>query len=287
MSRVFSTITGIAVVPLIMGSLISAAPETYPIEFLPLASRACAVVSPDQKFLVSAYVESATLSKVNHLQDAHRIPLNLSGRDKVTRLCFFKTLNQTKATTNDWVESFLETSPENLHALDNGKIIACRFEKWISRVGDKVLPLSLLYVSFQQKIPPTGTPLVNAQNKIIGIILQPAGGAAAYAIPAQAIHRVQNDIIAHHKLVRGWVGISLSTESNTPRITRIWPESPAQRANLRVDDILLRAGDYTTDHYPEAVNALFYTVPGKSTTIEVLRDGKRIPCKLTPVAQKP
>ena len=98
---------------------------------------------------------------------------------------------------------------------------------------------------------------------------------------------MQHDIDGHRKLVRGWLGISLSTESSIPRITRIWPDSPAAKANLRENDILVKAGAYTTDRYPDAVNALFYTIPGEPTRIEIMRGDKRIASTVTPTVQKP
>ncbi len=263
--------------------------EPIPVEFLPPATRAYATVSPDAKMLVSVYVESSPLSKANIvLGKTAKSPLVFSGRDKVTRLCFFQNPTTGKPVTGSiWAKQFGTEDPQALKAVTEDGVIACRYEKWVTQVGEKVLPLGLLVVSFPKDIPLAGTPLLDADGTIVGLILQPAIPNSAYAIPAQAVRRVQHDIAEHQRLVRGWLGISLSTSSSVPRITRVWPDSPASLAGLEENDILLRAGTYPTDRYPDAVNALFYTVPGEKTSLEILRKNQRITKDLVPVAQNP
>ncbi len=214
-----------------------------------------------------------------------RAELSLAGHDNITRLCFFQNPKPDASQAALWADSFSSSHPERLRAVSHSQTTECRFETWVTRIGDKVLPLSLLTVSFQGNIPPSGTPLLTSDGKIIGLILQPASQNTAYAIPVQAVNRVLHDIPKHQKLVRGWIGISLSTGSQIPRITGILPDSPAAAAGLKENDILTRAGTFTTERYPDAVNALFYSVPGQTTTFHVLRDNKRIQYEVTPIAK--
>jgi len=72
-----------------------------------------------------------------------------------------------------------------------------------------------------------------------------------------------------------------------PRITRVLPGSPAEKAGILEDDVLLRAGAYQTERYPDAVNALFYTMPGKPTSLEILRHNERLPISVTPIVKTP
>ena len=255
------------------------------ITLLPSTTKTRAVVSPDKKLIVSVDTGSARLTGASWVNAGKTAKLILIGQDRVTRLCFFK--NPGSNAGKQWKKSFLSEIPEELTAVSPNGRITCRFDKWVSQVGAKVLPLALLQISFKDKLPTAGTPLVDRNDQIVGLVLQPASANAVYAIPTQAIHRVQHDIADHRKLVRGWLGISLSTSSTIPRITRVWPGSPADKADLRENDILIKAGPYLTDRYPEAVNALFYTVPGQTTSIEILRDNKKIPCEIVPISQKP
>jgi S1-C subfamily serine protease len=119
----------------------------------------------------------------------------------------------------------------------------------------------------------------------VGLIFQPSGPNAAYAIPAQAVHRVLRDVSRQGKLVRASLGFTLSTDSSVPRITRILPDSPAEKAGLRADDILIKVGHYPTEGYPDAVNALFYTVPGETTSFVLSRNNERIEKKVTPAVR--
>ncbi len=107
----------------------------------------------------------------------------------------------------------------------------------------------------------------------------------AYAIPAQAVRRVQQDMVKHRKLVKGWLGIALSPGSQIPRITSVLPNSPAAGAGILANDILVKAGAYPIARYPDAVNALFYSVPGQTTFLQVLRDNRRLNYKMTPIAK--
>ena len=264
-------------------------PEPVSVEFLPLATRACAVISPDEQMLVSVYTDSTPLTKATRIIGTNvKSPLQFRGQDLITRLCFFQNPEIGKSSDQSaWAKHFGTGKPQSLRAITLDGPVNCTYEKWVTQVGEKVLPLGLLAVSFPKQLPLAGTPLIDADGSIVGLILQPATPTSAYAIPAQAVRRVQRDIVSHQQLVRGWLGISLSTSSAVPRITRVWPESPASNAGLKENDILLKAGEYPTDRYPDAVNALFYTVPGQQTSLEILRENQRISKDLTPVAQRP
>lgn len=266
---------------------VSAEPEPLKIEFLPLAISAVAVTSPDQETLVSVYIGNVQATKTNWTDEKKTMVLVLQGEDKVTRLCFLKNPSPDQYQGSLWADRFDLEKTTALRAINSTETIDCRFEKWVTQIGDKVLPLALVLVSFREGIPPAGTPLVDSEGKIVGLILQPSGDGSAYAIPAQAVHRVQEDMRCHRKLVRGWVGIVLSTDSQIPRIMRVFAGSPADKAGIKENDILLKAGSYSTECYPDAVNALFYTRPGKATTFEILRKNERIACQITPIAQKP
>lgn len=263
----------------------NAVPPAFRVEFTPPGNAACAVVSPDPGFLVSIRTDPAPLTKAYRISSGQKSELVFSGQDQVTRLCFFRKPEPGAKTSGLWVAGFGDGGPEDLRAITDTKVIPCRFEKWVTRVGDKVLPLGLLAVSFREELPPSGTPLVNSDGKIVGLIFQPSGPNAAYAIPAQAVHRVLRDVSREGKLVRASLGFTLSTDSSVPRITRILPDSPAAMAGLRPNDILLKVGPYPTEAYPDAVNALFYTVPGEATSFMISRNNERIERKVTPVVK--
>ena len=260
-----------------------AAPEPIKVEFP--SGTACAISSPDPGFLVSVHSGASNSSKATWVAGNNRTSLEFIGDDKITRLCFFKNPNPDASQAALWADDFRSENPGALRAIAYSRTTDCTFQKWVTQIGDKVLPLGLLSVSFQNGIPPAGTPLVDSSGKIVGLILQPGSATMAYAIPAQAVHRVVEDIVAHRKLVKGWLGIALSPGSQIPRITGVLPNSPAADAGILENDILVKAGAYPIARYPDAVNALFYTVPGETTSLQILRNNKRIEYQVTPIAK--
>lgn len=263
----------------------SATPEPIKIEFPSGSGTACAITSPSPGLLVSVYSGSSKLSKADWIAGKNRTELQSAGEDKITRLCFFKNPRPNISQAALWADDFRNENPGTLRAVAYSRTTNCTFEKWVTQIGDKVLPLGLLSVSFQNEIPPAGTPLVDSKGKIIGLILQSTSPTMAYAIPAQAVRRVQQDMVKHRKLVKGWLGIALSPGSQTPRITSVLPNSPAADAGILANDILVKAGAYPIVRYPDAVNALFYSVPGQTTSLQVLRDNRRLDYKMTPIAK--
>ncbi len=266
-------------------SPIAAAPDPIKIKFSSDRSIACAITSPSPDFLVSVHPGSAKLSEADWIAGERRTGLTLVGEDRITRLCFFKNPRPDTARAAQWADDFRTENPGTLRAIAFSKTTNCAFKGWITQIGDKVLPLALLNVSFQNETPPAGTPLVDSKGKIVGLILQSASSTEAYAIPAQAVRRVEQDMREHRQLVKGWLGIALSPGSQIPRITDVLPNSPAASAGIRENDILVKAGTYPIARYPDAVNALFYSVPGKSTPVHVIRNSRRIECEVTPIAK--
>ena len=273
----------------IVGSIshLAAKPTPIAVDYLPTATKAIAVTAPESRFIVSVYADSANMTKAHMTSGGKRSALVFSGQDSTTRLCFFQNPGSNQTSKAVWAENFRESAPQKLQAITLNGAVSCSYTQWVTQLGDKVLPLGLLSITFTGDVAPSGSPLIDDSGKIVGLILQKVSARTAYAIPAQAVRRVQHDIADHQKLVRGWLGISLSTESTVPRITHVWPDSPALEAGLSEGDILISASGYPTARYPDAVNALFYAIPGKSTPIQVSRNNQRISCNIVPIPQKP
>ena len=102
----------------------------------------------------------------------------------------------------------------------------------------------------------SGGPLVNAMGEVIGVnssIYSPSGGSVGlgFAIPINRARRVTEDLLAHGVIRRPWVGIKLGvTQPGTPGspskgavITSVVPGSPAARAGIQANDILVQSRD--------------------------------------------
>lgn len=92
------------------------------------------------------------------------------------------------------------------------------------------------------------------------------------------------DMMAQEFQHRGWVGIEMDQdgESGEMYLTRVVPDSPAQRAGLRSGDVLLSLNHV---EFCEKNKAKMYEVrkdwtPGKRITYTVLRDGETLEISL-------
>jgi len=102
----------------------------------------------------------------------------------------------------------------------------------------------------------SGGPLVNALGEVIGVnssIYSPSGGSVGlgFAIPINRARRVTEDLLAHGVIRRPWVGIKLGVNKPpTPGapargalITSVVPGSPAARAGIQANDLLVQSRD--------------------------------------------
>ena len=212
------------------------------------------------------------------------VPVRMIGHDPVSRLGFIQAQGDMTPRTMTWVEEADPSANITLNVVEAGVPVKCRATDWVKQVGGKVLPFALLRVNFSQATtPPPGTPLLDSGGRVVAIIFQSAGsGNAAYAIPAEAVHRVHRDISTSGRLVRGWLGLALRTESQIPQISGVLPDSPAAAAGIKQNDVLLSIGSRPITDYADAANAFFYLIPGQPVKVKLLRGVKPLEFILTP-----
>ena len=154
---------------------------------------------------------------------------------------------------------------------------------WTKQVNAKVLPFALLNVAFDREVPLPGTPLLTREGKVVAIIFQSAAsGKIAYAIPAEAVHRVLRDFGQGGPLVRGWLGLALRAENQRAQVARVLPNSPAANAGLLAGDILTNIGERKISDYADSANAFFYLIPGAPVRVQLLRGAEPLEFTLTP-----
>jgi serine protease Do len=103
----------------------------------------------------------------------------------------------------------------------------------------------------------SGGPLVNSLGEVIGVnssIYSPSGGSVGvgFAIPVNRARRISDDLLAFGSIRRAWVGFQpAQTQSANPRdalnagveVQQVVPGSPAEKAQLREGDRILRVRD--------------------------------------------
>lgn len=215
------------------------------------------------------------------------VAVEVVGHDPVSRLVFIKAPENLRPKRVEWLEESGTGAEADLGFMDADGTVKCHTTGWVKQVGGKILPLALLQVNFTKAVPPPGTPLLDESGRIVGIVFQSTGRDTGYAIPAEAVHRVRQDVCGGNgQLTRGWLGLALRAESRVPLVSRVLPGSPAATAGILPNDVLTAVGSRRIEDYADAANAFFYLIPGHPVKVKLLRDAKPLEYSLTPVSPK-
>jgi serine protease Do len=143
----------------------------------------------------------------------------------------------------------------------------------------------------------SGGPLVNAAGQVIGVntfIFSRSGGSIGigFAVPINRVRRFLDEIARHHRIRDVWVGFYF--QPVTPRVashlgipperglvvTRVTPESPADRAHLQTGDVVLRIDGREMRSVRDAHRVLYDSTIGDVLRLEVSRAGKVFEARL-------
>ncbi len=139
----------------------------------------------------------------------------------------------------------------------------------------------------------SGGALVNLRGELVGIntaIIAPGGGnvGIGFAIPANMVARLMNQIVAHGSVRRGQLGVSvqdltpdLARAFNIPAsqgavIAQVSPRSAAARAGLREGDVVLNINGRPVRDGGALRNAIGLLEVGEAVRLDILRDGKAL-----------
>lgn len=156
------------------------------------------------------------------------------------------------------------------------------------------------YIQTDAAINPgnSGGPLVDVHGRAVGITvavgLESNGdGGLAFAIPAAMVRKVVDDIVEHGRLRRGYLGINThgSRQWYDPtasdrlqgyegksrvKVRTVYKDTPADRAGLREDDIILSIGATKMFQRQSFLNALIEADPGDRVEIRLWRAGREL-----------
>lgn len=136
----------------------------------------------------------------------------------------------------------------------------------------------------------SGGALVNSNGDLVGINTLLIGKAAnaegiGFAIPVDTATNVLRQLIATHRVIRGWLGanygfVPVAADSGLPaaavrgaQITDVYPDSPAAAAGLQPRDILLRLGDDDIRDPADLSRHEAALKPGSKVEVSGLRNG--------------
>ena len=139
----------------------------------------------------------------------------------------------------------------------------------------------------------SGGPTVNLLGEVIGVntsIVSPSGGnvGIGYAVPAVTATAVIDDLKAHGRVMRGWLGVhiqpvtediaaSLGLEGTEGAIVaQVQPESPAAEAGLEQGDVITAVNQAPIEDTRALSQTIAAIDAGTSATLTVWRDGEVI-----------
>jgi serine protease DegS len=139
----------------------------------------------------------------------------------------------------------------------------------------------------------SGGALIDAHGKLLGIntaILNNkssgSGVGIGFAIPADIAVNIMSDIITSGQAIRGWLGIEARTLNESiirtynlqngsgVMITSIYPNGPADKAGIKVDDIITHINQQPIVNGREGMNLIADVRPNDDVQITISRNNK-------------
>ena len=135
----------------------------------------------------------------------------------------------------------------------------------------------------------SGGPLVNIDGEVTGInvmIIQPGQGIG-FAIPINLAKTIMTALIDQGKVVRPWVGIGLQDltpelitsfkleEKGGALIGQVYEGSPAEKAGIKVGDILIEIDGVGINNSQEVVREVLKKQVGQKVKMGLIREGKK------------
>jgi len=143
----------------------------------------------------------------------------------------------------------------------------------------------------------SGGPLVDAEGRLLGIntaIYSRTGGSLGigFAIPVSTVRNVVDQIVATGAVTRGYIGVEpqditpeMAEAFKLPRregaiIAGLLRNGPAEKAGVKVGDILLEVDGQTVRNTAGMLNLISQLKPGAQADLKFLREGKEISLKV-------
>lgn len=135
----------------------------------------------------------------------------------------------------------------------------------------------------------SGGPLVDIHGKVVAVntAIIPFAQGIGFAIPINSAKNCANEIIAHGSMIRPWLGVSGLTVTREVAsyhglpidrgvlVTRVIPDSPADKAGIVPGDIVLEFAGKTTSKIEDLVEKIQKRKAGEKVEVLIFRDSKR------------
>jgi serine protease Do len=254
------------------------------------------IVSPDGYILTNYHVVKHAVKINVTLMDKREFAAKLVGTDPKTDLALIKINTKQslpyaalgdshKVQVGDWVVAI--GNPFGFNLTVTTGIVSAK-ERALGGNYDN-------FIQTDASINPgnSGGPLFNTSGQVIGIntaIYSSTGSNAGigFAIPVDLAKSVMEQLKQHGHVIRGWLGVEV--QAMTPDLASsfglqaptgalvadVKKGSPAASAGLKRGDIIVKFDGRVVHDEHELPEMVAETSIGKTTPLEVIRDGKRL-----------
>jgi serine protease Do len=265
------------------------------------------IVSPDGYIVTNNHVVDGAKQVTVVLSDGRELSARVVGRDPQTDIAVVKVSGRDLPAITFASSGKVEVGDRVL-AIGNPFGIGETVTTGIVSATSRRAGIGLAYEDFIQTdaaINPgnSGGALVDVEGRLVGIntaILSRSGGfqGVGLAVPADLVGNVVDNLVAHGKVVRGYLGVGI--QDLTPGladsfgikaqsgalITDVRPGTPGARAGLKSGDVVTAIDGQPVDSASRLSLSVGETAPGTKLTLDVLRDGKTEQVAVT-TASKP
>jgi serine protease Do len=145
----------------------------------------------------------------------------------------------------------------------------------------------------------SGGPLLNTRGEVIGINTMimtqglPQSAGVGFAVPINVARDILSQLRDKGMVVRGWLGVQINTlsadmaqtfgldDTKGAAISEVTSGSPADRAGLRPEDIVLAVDDHQVEDSSDLSQYIAALSPGDKVTLHMFRSGKAIDVEVT------
>ncbi len=134
----------------------------------------------------------------------------------------------------------------------------------------------------------SGGPLLNIRGEVIGINTAIINYAQSigFAIPANIVKNIAQQIIENGSVSRGWLGVGIeyvpedvAKNANIKKgggvlVNSVFEKQPAYKAGIKVGDIILKIGGAEVNSPNAMIRVVGNVSPGQFVKLDVLRDGE-------------
>lgn len=261
------------------------------------------IVSPDGYILTNRHVIEGAKRVVVALWNDQRFEAKVVGSDEVTDIALLKiepgevrlvpaTLGDSdKVRVGDWAIAI--GNPFGLKQTMTVGVISA-IGRRPAEAGAEIGYTEFIQTDAAINPGNSGGPLCNIRGEVIGIntaISSPTGGnvGIGFAIPINTAKFVMEQLIKHGKVVRGWLGVELQEVSDLPDptalglkeprgavITRVLPNSPAEKAGLQPQDVIVEFNGVPIRSIAHLQSLVGRTRPGTIVPVKIIRGGKEM-----------